>query len=228
MRAASTQVTPTQQETPKVKVVVASHAVAVREMLQAGDVETRAAPADIVPESAIRSIDEVVGWISTVPLVPGEMILSTQLISPTIKGEAVAYVMDKGKVAIAFPADDLLTRNNLLQAGDHVDVLFSIKTKGTDANTEGGIVTFSALQNLEVAALVRSGNLEAKVNESQPVAIIFAVDPQDALVLKYLKDVGSVVDMVLRAPESKERFEEQPVHMDYLSDRYQLHTPVTP
>ena len=233
MRGASAQVSPPVPESPKVKVVVASRAMGSRQLIQPADVETRSAPMDIVPESAVRSMDEAVGWLTAAPLAPGQMLLSSQLISPTIKGGTMALAMDKSKVAMAFPADDLMTRNNLLQPGDHVDVLFSLDVVALDQE-KGEMVTFDALQNLEIAAIIRPSDLESKakseagVKSAQPVAIVFAVTPQDALVLKYLNDKGGKVDMVLRAPEAKEQFAVQPVHMDYLADRYQFRIPVEP
>lgn len=240
MRGASTQVSVPVLESPKVKVVVASRAMGVHELIQSGDVETRSAPVDIVPESALRSTDEAVGWMTVAPLAPGQMVLSSQLISPTIKGASAAFVLDKSKVAMAFPADDLMTRNSLLQAGDHVDLLFSLAVplgqnegESLDQN-KAELVTFSALQNLEIAALIRPSDLEslakaeAGVKGAQPLAIVFALTPQDALVLKYLKDMGGTVDIVLRAPEAKEQFAVQPIHMNYLTDRYQLRIPVAP
>lgn len=229
MRAASTKVAPAVQEAPKVKVVVAARAMGVRELILAGDVEVRTAPADIVPENAVRSTEEAVGWVTMSPLAAGEMIMATQLVSPTIKGGAVAYTMDRGKVALAFPAEDLMSRNNLLQPGDHVDVLFSIPVQTKDQTTSN-LVTFDALQNLEIAAVVQTRDLgtQGGATAAQPMAIVFALDPQDALVLKYLRDMGGTVDIVLRAPEVKERFSVQPVHMDYLSDRYQIRVPQAP
>ena len=233
MRASVTPSKPALPETPKVKVVVASRAIAIRELLQAGDVEARSAPADVVPENAVGSVEDAVGRMVAVPLSPGEMILASQLISPTIKGEVLALTMDKSKVAMAFPADDLMTRNNLVKPGDRVDLLFSIEVPVPDQD-KGELVTFNALQNLEIAALIHPRDLESKakaeagVKGAQPLAIVFALDPQDALVLKYLKDKGGSIDIVLRAPEAKERFTTRPVHMDYLSDRYQLSIPVEP
>ena len=53
-------------------------------------------------------------------------------------------------------------------------------------------------------------------------AYLLAVAPQDALVLKHLKDAGGTFDIVLRSPTSKEEFELSPVMSDYLNDRYEL------
>ena len=132
---------------------------------------------------------------------------------------------------MAFPAGDLMSRVNLLKPGDHVDLLFSIIVVVEEA--DGELVTFNALQNLEIAALVQPRDAapvaaESGVTEAEPLAIIFALEPQDALVLKHLKDSGGTVDIVLRAPEADQLFETQPVHMDYLVDRYDLHIPIWP
>jgi pilus assembly protein CpaB len=51
---------------------------------------------------------------------------------------------------------------------------------------------------------------------------LLALSPQDALVLKHLKDSGAVIDIVLRAPTSNQNFELDPVMPDYLIDRYRL------
>jgi hypothetical protein len=54
------------------------------------------------------------------------------------------------------------------------------------------------------------------------LAILLAMDPQDALVLKHLKDAGGTFDIVLRAPTSNQLFELEPVWDEYLIDRYEL------
>jgi pilus assembly protein CpaB len=218
-------------QTPDVEVVFATRFLEVRQLIGSSDVEVRTAPADVVPENAIRDPREVVGQLTLVSLSPGEMILRTNVISPTIAGAHVAYTMDEDQVAMAFPAEDLMSSNYLLQAGDHVDVLFSVEVTVQDED-EGELITFNALQNLEVAAVIKPRGLDTNTSvntglrDTRPEAIVFALDPQDALVLKHLKDIGGMVDIVLRAPEAEGRFRTQPVHEDYLIDRYELHIPI--
>jgi pilus assembly protein CpaB len=224
------QVTP---EAPTVDVVVSTRALGIRDQIQTTDVELRKAPADIVPNSAARSLEQVVGLLTMVPLAPDEMILTTNVVSPTMKGEHVAFLMDKTKVAMAFPAGDLMTRIDMLKPGDHVDLLFSLDV-AAGGDGRGGPVTFNALQNLEVAAVVHSQDLGAEASSQAagkvvaPLAIIFALDPQDALVLKHLKDIGGGVDIVLRAPEATEITETQTVNINYIIDRYRVRIPVEP
>ncbi len=59
-------------------------------------------------------------------------------------------------------------------------------------------------------------------SEIEPQAILLALSPQDALVLKHLKDAGGVIDIVLRAPTSELPFVLNPVMAEYLKDRYEL------
>lgn len=224
------QITP---EAPSVDVVVSVRALAVRDQIQPADVELRKAPADIVPNSAARSLEQVVGLLTMVPLAPDEMILTTNVVSPTMKGEHVAFLMDKTKVAMAFPAGDLMSRIDMLKAGDHVDLLFSLDV-GAGGEGRGGPVTFNALQNLEIASVIHSYDLgseaasRASGEAAAPLAIIFALDPQDALVLKHLKDIGGEIDIVLRAPEATEITETQTVNINYVIDRYRIRIPVEP
>jgi pilus assembly protein CpaB len=108
------------------------------------------------------------------------------------------------------------------------------------------LFTFDAIQRIEIAAMVvdvvqtqqqaAGGQVELPgqvEGTPQPtptpsrqqvnaVAILLAMSPQDALVLKHLKDAGGVFDIVLRAPTSNQLFELEPVWDEYLIDRYEL------
>ena len=222
----SAKVAPAVEPVPKAKVVVAARSFAIRELIQEGDVVVRTVPVEIIPDTAARAVAEVVDRLAVVPISPGEIILVTDVLSPTLKGAHLALIMEETQVAMAFPAGDLMSRNNLLQPGDHVDVLYSIDALTSEEGEEK--VTFTALQNVEIASVILPTGPEATAGSSPPLAIIFTLDPQDALVLKHLRDRAGVVDIVLRAPEAKELFETQPVNMDYLVNRYQLRIPVFP
>ncbi len=99
--------------------------------------------------------------------------------------------------------------------------------------------TFNLLQNVTVAAIV-SNTPSATTEEGAvgttavrtarqntgPEAILFTVSPQDALLLKYAKDAGGQVDIVLRAPGVEQPFETDPVDVDYMIYRYRIPTDV--
>ena len=108
---------------------------------------------------------------------------------------------------------------------------------------ETKMFTFDAMQRLEITATIveiasseGSGQGAQTVNaEGTPVptptpspkqrntvALLLALDPQDALVLKHLKDTNAIFDFVLRSPTSNQLFELEPVTADYLVDLYGL------
>jgi pilus assembly protein CpaB len=104
--------------------------------------------------------------------------------------------------------------------------------------------TLDAMQRIEITATVveitqtgqGGGQGQPVVNEEgtpvptptpspqqrNTVALLLALDPQDALVLKHLKDTGAIFDFVLRSPTSNILFELEPVTSDYLIDLFGL------
>jgi len=54
------------------------------------------------------------------------------------------------------------------------------------------------------------------------VAILLAVDPQDALTIKYFRDAGGAPDLALRSPAAEGPFDVVPVDGDYLLGRYHI------
>jgi hypothetical protein len=122
-------------------------------------------------------------------------------------------------------------------------------TTAGEGETEDRLFTFDALQRVEISAVVVDfvgeqpgntggggeivdlpGGAEATPqptptparSQVETRAILLALAPQDALVLKHLKDDGAVVDLVLRNPTSDQIFDLDPVLPEYLIDRYEL------
>ena len=118
-------------------------------------------------------------------------------------------------------------------------------TAGQEEQTISKLFTFDAMQRVVIQAIIADVVTEegtapvaatvVKNASGTPVptptpnpgartvrAYLMAVSPQDALVLKHLRDAGGIFDIVLRSPTSTELFELSPVLSDYLNDRYQL------
>ena len=150
---------------------------------------------------------------------------------------------------LAFPALDLMSRENMIQRGDIVDILATfeqeVQTVGEQAVNAAGepqepemrTFTVDTFQRVSVTALVlevveeetNSTPLQGDGQESQSAppktsirAYLFALDPQDALVLKHLKDTDAVFDIVLRNPTSTTQFELTPVTEEYIIELYGL------
>ncbi|HID86075.1 MAG TPA: Flp pilus assembly protein CpaB [Anaerolineae bacterium] len=228
---------PVVQEIPRTEVVVAARDIPMGAVIQEEDVVLKEVPPEVVPKDAVLSLDEAVGKMTTVELVSEEMLLASKLIAPTKElaeaakeGGKIAFTIEEGKVVMAFPTQDLMSSLGLLEPGDRIDILCSLDIQEETAAEEGaltGLVTFNSLQNLEIAALVMPPDMEIG-ERTRPDAILLALDPQDALVLKHLIDAGGIIDIVLRAPTDEQLFETLPVNMDYLIDRYRIRIPISP
>ena len=241
-RATAEQVVTRDLLTPQQSVVVASRRVDVHGLLTEANLEIREVSVDTVPEGAATDIDTVLGRITLVELYPGEVILAQRLLDPNVVAPngRLALVMADDEVLLALPAGDLLTELDVLKAGDHVDFFFTYElpidrdtgflpvVRGENLVGGGGepgeeeeteTFTFDLMQNVTIAALVRSVNEEGE-EVGAPRAILLAINPQDALVLKYMKDVGANLDLVLRAPGAEGEFKVEPVDLDYIINGY--------
>jgi len=245
-RAAAQQAGQAEVSAPKVSVVVATRAIEVRSLLTAEDLEVRELPVDTVPEGAVREVEGAEGMITLVDLYAGEVILAQRLLDPNVAAASgrLALVVAEEEVLMAFPAQDLMSRVGVLKPGDHVDLLFSldfpvnrgIATLLGPSETEEGPAgvgrgeeeqaTFNLLQDVIIAAIVAGRAPTGGSETGAPQAILLTVSPQDALILKYVKDAGGTPDIVLRAPGAERPFSVEPVDVDYVIHRYQIPTEV--
>ena len=82
---------------------------------------------------------------------------------------------------------------------------------------------FGVLENVTIAQIVRDTTTGGQEG-SNIQALLMTVDPQDALQLKFAKDAGGIVDIVLRAPGVEGPFDTEPVDVDYMINRYRIPT----
>lgn len=250
---------PTPPPTITETVVVTTRDVPLGAVLNENDLSEVDMPVELIPRNAIRSTELVIGRFTKVPLVAGEMVLEHHLADPTNVTGDLAFVIGDDQVLMAFPSNDLMSTLNIIQRGDLVDILVSVSqpvrvvdegaqgfvTDSGEEETESRLITFDALQRVEISAVVvdiiqeesrtvSSVPIAEGTPEPQPTpqpsdvdvrAYMLALNPQDALVLKNLIDAGGSFDIVLRSPTSTQFFELNPVMQEYLIDRYQLEIP---
>ena len=113
---------------------------------------------------------------------------------------------------------------------------FTVTGSGQNEELVVTNITYDAFQQLEISAVVADIKYAEQQQQAVPgvpqptpqvvsvtvKSLLLALDPQDALVLKYLKDLGAQFDIVLRSPTSTEFFDLSPVTSDYLIDKYEL------
>jgi Flp pilus assembly protein CpaB len=232
----------------KIRAVVVTRDLAIGTVLREGDVEAVDVPVEIAPRNTIETVDEALGKIVKTEMVAGEMLLAHNLADPTNINHDLAFVLPDNRVLMAFQPGDLLTSLGIPQRGDIVDILMTITRAAPPADEDeatlaGGAdeelieeqFTLPAFQLIEISAVVFDVIVQ-EVEEGQPTptprstdytihAYLLALEPQNALLLKYLVDTGTDFDLVLRAPTSAQLFELVPVTDQYLIDRYQLEVP---
>jgi len=227
-------------------VVVVARPLQAGTLLTESDLTTQQLPTAALPAGALTRISDASGQVTTIDLDIGEMVLSHHLTQPDITGANLGFTLSEGQVAVTLAADDLLSQAQLIQPGSRVDILYSLEIEtlanstalgdngATGATREKRWFAFGTLQGVTVVSVIRSG--AAGKAESggllgggggAPVlgnayAYILALDSQDALALKYLKDAGAVMDLAIRNVADETEHETRPVDLPYLIDKYQL------
>jgi Flp pilus assembly protein CpaB len=242
---------PTQVAEATADIVIASHDLAVGAVINREDVQLATVPVSLVPRDALLSIESALGKIATVHLIQGEMVLQHHVADPTNVSHDIGYIIEEDQVLMAFPSTDLMSGLGVLQRGDNVDIFASLTVEVTPTTTAPGVgtgeeqgpvtrlFTFDAFQRVQVSAIVVDVTTEQSSNVptqggAQPTpnpstarvkAYLLALNAQDALVLKNMRDTGAIFDIVLRSPTSNELFDISPITEEYLLQRYELQIP---
>jgi pilus assembly protein CpaB len=200
-------------------------------------------PADFVPVGAIAGPELAVGKYTTTRIVKDAIIVAAYL-SPTRRAGNVAASVPRGKVAVAFPGNDILSTTGSIRAGDRVDILLSLILPQQQTPAPGGppptgrdgpvqattaISVQTTMQNVEVLAVGQEvapapglpGSPAARTGATQTI-ITFLVDHQDALVLKFIKDSGGVIDLALRSPDDSQAVQTDAVTLSTIYDQFKF------
>jgi len=242
---------------PEQRVVVAAQALAAGTQLRADNVSV--VPIAEVPSGAATQVQAVLGSTTLRDIANGEVILMQDLATPwTTEGMTATRNLDvllgNDKIAVALPADDILSQWGAVLPGDHVDVLFTIdviletpmKPEEIITLQEGQVlqrlerdqsldnVSALTLQNLEVLQILEEPQVEAQGQAQQEQqqqvqpprrALVLKIDPQDAVILKYLRDSVGKIDLALRSPANNLLFDVDPVNINYMVLRYGIVLP---
>jgi pilus assembly protein CpaB len=244
-----------QAQVVKSDVVVLTHDMKLGDQIKSGDVTVSQIPVDVIPRDAVTTTEAAVGKFVRADMVQGEMLLQHDVADPTNNNHDLSFILSKDHVLMAFPANDLMSRENVIQRGDIIDIFatFQEQVKSaagtaptTTTTTPAGTTTeeqpvmrnftVDAFQKVEVTALVldvvnqQQQNTGITINTAEQAprtdttisSYLLALDPQDALVLKHLKDLGANFDIVLRNPTSTTQFDLTPVTEEYIVELYGL------
>jgi len=221
---------------PAKMVVVAVLDIQPNTVITSSMLTTASFPADLVPSDTITDTNEIVGVTPRSKVYAGQMLFKRQFVSGTTRTGLSASI-PKDKVLVAFPSTDILNSTGALRAGDHVDILLSLPISGTtrlDGGAQTGsqiagaarsLVAQTTLQNIEVYSVGRVVPPDQANSEDSGAGgriISFLVDPQEALILKYIKDSGGIIDLIVRSLDATQVNATDPVNVDYLVDLYKF------
>jgi len=236
----------TQGEVVKIQVVTVTRDLFLGDKLTESDVQLVEVPVDLAPRGTVTQLADAVGKFIKTDLVSGEMVLAHNLANPTDSNHDVSYILSDDHVLMAFPATDLMSENNGIQRGDIVDIFATFKAaiktvpdnaNGTTipgaTNLVSRIFTVDTFQKVGITALVVEvtdqqnnsqvfQNTDGQQVDAKVKSYLLALSPQDALVLKHLKDTNATFDIVLRSPTSTVQFDLTPVTEEFIIEFYKL------
>lgn len=244
---------------PTARVVIATGDIPARSEIAASMVNVRTVPDELVQAGAATKVEDVVGKFSPDAIVKGSVI-NTQKIGPVAAKNAPSFRIEKGKVMYVMPVSFAgsqfsLAQVNALRAGDRVDLLYTTinapsgltpdQRDEVRANPIPYLQTRIMLQDLriqEIGSYAPDGSLVAATGDPASKGappsisnanIIFIVQPEESLVLKWLKDAAtyykdSNIEMVLRSPADDQQADNNlVVNFNYMQQKYNLAPPPT-
>ena len=242
---------------PTARVVIATADIPARSEIAASMVNVRTVPDELVQAGAATKVEDVVGKFSPDAIARGAVI-STQKIGPVAVKNAPSFRIEKGKVMYVMPVSFAgsqfsLAQVNALRSGDRVDLLYTTinAPQGLTADQRSDVLadpipylqTRIMLQDLRIqeigtsapdGSLVPATGDPAGKSAAPSLAnanIIFIVNPEEALVLKWLKDAAtyyknSNIEMVLRSPADDQQADNNlVVNFNYMQNKYNLAPP---
>lgn len=224
-----------------VPVVVAVQDIPERVGLEAPMLAVKQWPADAIPADAISKIEDVVGKASVTKIYAGEPLLRGKLVDARA-ASSLTFLIPPGMVAYTIPANESNAVAGAIQAGDSVDVLVTLRIQDVDVRTgnesKDQLTAQLTLQDVKVigigvwtpprkSAPASTAGATTTDASSKPVemrTLTVLVNQQDALVLKYASEQGTV-SLALRPYNDHEKVTTDSVYITYMVDRFQFAKP---
>lgn len=175
-------------------VVVAAKAIKFGETVDAGRVRVARLPADLVPEGAFTSIEQVLKQdgggpaVALGPIAAREAILPTKISGPGARASVAAEIAE-GLRAYTIKVSDVSGVGGHALPGDRVDVVLMRDLDG-DAQTRN-VVSEVVLQNVRVLGVDLNADLTSNT-PATPSTATLEVSVQDAQKLAAAAEMGSL------------------------------------
>lgn len=226
------------QVVPQMYVVMAAREIPEHTTIRPDALTVKPFPAAFAPPGAATKIEDVAGKFATTRITRDQIVLDSQA-STTKRTSNLSASIPPDKVAFWMPMPDLLAQTGGLKAADRVDILLSLalsEAKAGAGEQSRGITTQTTLQNVEVFFVGAAANVETETitaaqgnvtgagAKTAARVIVFLLDPQEAVLAKFIKDSGGTIDLVLRSDAAPERITEA-VTADTLVERFKFRVP---
>ena len=216
-------------------VIVAAKDIASRQIVPLDAVEARDFPLEDIPSGAIFRVEDAAGKFTLQAVNSGQPMLAQNLVAPPsgpgsliTSTVQLSTLLPEDKVAVALPADDLLSTSGDVSIGDRVDVIGTLTVIGAEEG-QAGQVTLMHLQNLPIVKVLEEVETAQGGTNAAPrrkvIGLVLAVDPQDAVILRYFVDANARLSIDLRSPELTSIFDVVPVTVNYLADKFGITVP---
>jgi Flp pilus assembly protein CpaB len=237
---------------PSTQVIVAATDIPPRAEIAASMLTVTTVSDVLLQTDAATRVEDVAGKFTPSGFARGEIITAHKLGPVALKNNP-SYSIEKGKVMyvmpVSFTGQELsIAQVNALRAGDRVDLLYTTidapqnltpdQRDAARADPIPYLQTRVMLQNLqiqEIGSYAADGSLVSATSGTgasiASASIIFVVTPEEALVLKWLKDAAvfyrdSNVEMVLRSPSDDAEIDTNLViNYNYMRQKYNLAPP---
>ncbi|MCG9480156.1 MAG: Flp pilus assembly protein CpaB, partial [Actinomycetia bacterium] len=114
-----------EEEVEKVEILVAAQNIpkdsTVESLVANESVVLEAVPRKYLANGVLTSLENYKGYVVAAPINEGEQITTTNFIKPEDIG--LSFMVPEDMVAISIPVDDVIGVSNLINVGDHVNVI---------------------------------------------------------------------------------------------------------
>lgn len=208
---------------PTKQVPVAARPLPLGTTITVSDIISREVPLDLPLPGIITDTGALLNQLVVEPIQQDEFFRPAHLRGGD-QGP-LSKELPQGRVLVAFPVADLLNQSKVIREGDHLDLLLTMDvSEETPTETRQGKATNYTLQNLRVFRIVRDQPTEDNPHP-EPKALLIDMTPQDAVILKFVKDNGGTIDFTLRSPLDTSTFSTTAITQDYLFDNYGFQAP---
>jgi len=214
------------------RVVIAQQSIVQFGTIPAAAVTMYEWPDDIaIPPGALTDISQASGKIARTRISIGQIIVRDMVADKKEEetrkglGSDASLIVPKGKVAVAFPISQISGVGASLKDGDFVDLIVSYDLVPPTGQAQSGFtrrqITQLTLQDAEILRVGQWSSAATADNSAGSASdVIFLVNRQDALVLKFLRETSTEVQLALRAAGDHEVVQTEPVIVEYIDQRF--------